>query len=74
MRIEALKEHIMHLPVNVTVLVSLRETVRLYTTHYSIMIEGNHLDTDQTEKIINHKGQFPGRARDEHEVKGYVDI
>src|SRR5437016_3762298 len=71
MRIEALKEHVMHLPINITVLVSLRETARLYTTHYSTMIEGNRLDTDQIKKVINHKGHFPGRERDEAEVKGY---
>ena len=71
MRIEALKEHIAHLPINVTVLASLRETARLYTTHYSTMIEGNRLDTAQIEEVIKHKGHFPGRERDEQEVKGY---
>jgi len=71
MRIEALKEHIVHLPINITVLASLRETARLYTTHYSTMIEGNRLNTAQIEEIIKHKGHFPGKERDEREVKGY---
>jgi len=71
MRIEALKEHITHLPINVTVLASLRETARLYTTHYSTMIEGNRLSTEQVEEVIKYKGHFPGRERDENEVKGY---
>lgn len=71
MRIEALKEHVAHLPINVTVLASLRETARLYTTHYSTMIEGNRLSTEQIEQVIKHKGHFPGRERDEKEVKGY---
>ena len=71
MRIEAVKENVIRLPLNVTVLASLRETARLYTTHYSTMIEGNRLSTEQIEEVIKHKGHFPGRERDEHEVKGY---
>ena len=71
MKIEALKEHIGNLPLNITVLTSLRETARLYSTHYSTMIEGNRLDTNQVQEVIKHKGHFPGRERDEREVKGY---
>ena len=43
-RIEAAKQKILHLLLTPTVLTSLRETARLYTTHYSTMIEGNRLD------------------------------
>lgn len=71
MRIEALRERISHLPLTPTVLASLRETARLYTTHYSTMIEGNRLKPDQIEEILKHEGHFPGRERDEQEVKGY---
>jgi Fic family protein len=71
MRIEAAKQQILHLPLTPTVLKSLRETARLYTTHYSTMIEGNRLDPDQVESVLKHQGHFPGRERDEHEVKGY---
>jgi Fic family protein len=71
MRIEAAKEKILHLPLTPTVLSSLRETARLYTTHYSTMIEGNRLVPDQVEVVLKHDGHFPGRERDEHEVKGY---
>lgn len=39
MRIEGAKKDVMYLPVTSTVLKSLRETARLYTTHYSTMIE-----------------------------------
>ena len=39
MRIEAAKEKVAMLPVNPTVLASLRETAKLHTTHYSTMIE-----------------------------------
>jgi len=70
-RIEAAKQKILHLPLTPTVLSSLRETARLYTTHYSTMIEGNRLDPDQVEEVLKHHGHFPGRERDEHEVKGY---
>src|SRR5438309_971714 len=71
MRIEAVKENIAHVPLNSIVLVSLRETARLYSTHYSTMIEGNRLSAEQIEEVIKHKGHFPGRERDENEVKGY---
>lgn len=71
MLIEGAKQKILHLPLTPTVLTSLRETARLYTTHYSTMIEGNRLDPDQIAVVLRHQGHFPGRERDEHEVKGY---
>lgn len=71
MRIEAAKEKVAMLPVNPTVLASLRETAKLYTTHYSTMIEGNQLKPEEIQKVIQLEGHFPGRERDEHEVKGY---
>lgn len=71
LRIESAKEKVTHLPLNPTVLASLRESARLYTTHYSTMIEGNRLVPDQIEAVLKHEGHFPGRERDEHEVKGY---
>lgn len=70
-RIEASKEKILHLPLTPTVLSSLRETARLCTTHYSTMIEGNRLVPGQIEAILKHEGHFPGRLREEQEVKGY---
>ncbi len=71
MRIEAAKEKVAMLPVNPTVLASLRETAKLYTTHYSTMIEGNQLKPDEVQEVIQLEGHFPGRERDEYEVKGY---
>ncbi len=71
MRIEGTKVKVLDLPLTPTVLSSLRETARLYTTHYSTMIEGNGLSPEQIEKVLKHKGHFPGKERDEHEVKGY---
>lgn len=71
LRIEAIKERISHLPLTPTVLSSLRETARLFTTHYSTMIEGNRLEPNQVETVLKHEGHFPGRERDENEVKGY---
>jgi len=35
------------------------------------MIEGNRLDPNQIELVLKHQGHFPGRERDEYEVKGY---
>lgn len=71
MRIEAAKEKVAMLPINPTVLASLRETAKLYTTHYSTMIEGNQLKPEEIQEVIQLEGHFPGRERDEHEVKGY---
>ncbi len=71
MRIEAAKQQVALLPVNPRVMASLRETAKLYTTHYSTMIEGNRLDPKQVKAVLTLKGHFPGRERDEHEVKGY---
>ena len=71
MRIESAKEKVMHLPLTPMILSSLRETARLYTTHYSTMIEGNILSPKQIKEVLKHEGHFPGRERDEHEVKGY---
>jgi Fic family protein len=71
MRIEAAKEKVVFLPMNPTVLASLRETAKLYTTHYSTMIEGNQLQPNEIKEVIQLKGHFPGRERDENEVKGY---
>lgn len=71
MRIEAARADVLHLPLTPTVLASLRETARLYTTHYSTAIEGNRLEPGQIEEVLKHEGHFPGRERDEHEVKSY---
>ncbi len=71
MRIEAAKQKVFFLPVNPTVLASLRETAKLYTTHYSTMIEGNRLSAEQIKEVITLNGHFPGRERDEREVRGY---
>jgi len=71
MRIEAIKEKVFYLPVTPMVLNTLRERARLYTTHYSTMIEGNQLELTQISKVLKHEGHFPGREREEHEVKGY---
>lgn len=71
MRIEAAKERVVLLPLNPTVLTSLREIARLLTTHYSTMIEGNQLNSTEVKQVVRLDGHFPGRERDEHEVKGY---
>jgi Fic family protein len=71
MAIEAARQAVELLPINATVIASLRETARLYSTHYSTMIEGNRLTQEQVGEVISHTGHFPGRERDEHEVLGY---
>ena len=71
MRIEAVKQTIQTLPITPRVLANLRETARLFSTHYSTMIEGNRLTQEQVVKVIGDDQHFPGRERDQDEVKGY---
>ena len=71
LKIESVNERVKALPVTATVLASLRETARLYTTHYSTMIEGNRLSMNEITHVLKYDGHFPGREREEDEVKGY---
>ncbi len=71
MRIEAAKQAVQDLPITPSVLATLRETARLFSTHYSTMIEGNRLTQEQVSKVIEERQHFPGRERDEKEVLGY---
>jgi Fic family protein len=71
MRIEAARQAVLTLPVTPRVLARLRETARLFTTHYSTMIEGNRLTQEQVAQVIGAGQHFPGRERDQDEVKGY---
>jgi Fic family protein len=71
MRIEAAREAVMHLPITGSVLAGLRESARLFSTHYSTMIEGNRLTREQVSTVVEKHQHFPGRERDEKEVLGY---
>jgi len=71
MRIEAARQAVEFLPVTPSVLATLRATARLFSTHYSTMIEGNRLTQEQVSKVIGKQQHFPGRERDEKEVLGY---
>lgn len=72
LEIERHKEAIDVMPVNSRTVASLRETARLLSTHYSTQIEGNELDVSEVEKLAHgHKGGFPGKERDEREVRNY---
>src|SRR6202795_2308147 len=71
MRIEGAKEAISHLPITPSVLETLRQSARLFSTHYSTMIEGNRLTQEQVSKVLEKQEHFPGRERDEREVLGY---
>lgn len=71
MRIEAARQSVQDLPITPSVLATLRETARLYSTHYSTMIEGNLLTQEQVAGVIGKQQHFPGRERDEKEVLGY---
>lgn len=73
LEIERIKEGIKTLPINPTLLVSLRETAKLQTIHYSTQIEGNRLTQDEVKDLITQKKVVSntGRVRDEKEIKGY---
>ena len=71
MRIEAARHAVEYLPITPSVLASLRESARLFSTHYSTMIEGNRLTQEQVTQVIEKQEHFPGRERDEKEVLGY---
>ena len=70
MSIEAARQAVMDLPVDIEMLASLRETARLVATHFSTQIEGNRLTQAQVEETLR-GARFPGRERDETEVKNY---
>jgi Fic family protein len=71
MAIEADRQLVAGLPLTARMLDSLRRTARLLSTHYSTQIEGNQLSPAQVEAVIAGEGNFPGRERDEAEVKHY---
>lgn len=71
MRIEAARQTVQDLPITPSVMASLRDTARLYSTHYSTAIEGNQLTQQQVSRVIETRQHFPGRERDEKEVLGY---
>jgi len=71
MEIEACRQAVTRLPLTVPMLDSLRRTARLLSTHFSTQIEGNKLSPSQVEEVIEGGGRFPGRERDEAEVRNY---
>lgn len=70
MSIEADRQAVQELPVDVEMLRSLRETARLLATHYSTQIEGNRLTQIQVQETLA-GARFPGRERDAAEARNY---
>jgi len=71
MAIEASRAAVDRLPITPQLIASLRASARLLSTHYSTQIEGNRLNVAEVEKVIAGQGGFPGRERDETEVRNY---
>jgi len=71
MEIEACRQAVTRLPLTVPMLDSLRRSARLLSTHFSTQIEGNKLSPSQVQEVIEGGGRFPGRERDEAEVRNY---
>jgi Fic family protein len=70
MRIEAVRRELAGLVIQPQLLVSLRETAVLTSTHFSTQIEGNRLTLPEV--AAARKGaKFPGRERDETEVRNH---
>ncbi|TWB21270.1 Fic family protein [Nitrospirillum amazonense] len=70
MSIEAARQTILALPIDIDMLASLRETARLVATHYSTQIEGNRLTQAEVHQILAGT-HIPGRERDQTEVRNY---
>jgi Fic family protein len=70
MSIETDRQAILELPIDVTLLASLRETAKLIATHYSTQIEGNRLTQAQVKEALG-GAHFPSKERDEREVRHY---
>lgn len=70
MAIQADRQAVIDLPIDVAMLASLRATARLLSTHYSTQIEGNRLTEAQVQQALS-GARFPGRERDEAEVRHY---
>ncbi|MGE0006107.1 MAG: Fic family protein [Parvibaculaceae bacterium] len=68
MQIEAVRRELEGLVIQPKLLASLRETASLASTHFSTQIEGNRLTLPEVEKA-RRGAKFPGRERDEREVK-----
>lgn len=71
MAIEADRQVVAGLPLTVPMLESLRTTARLLSTHFSTQIEGNRLTRAQVRAVVEGDRAFPGRERDEAEVRHY---
>lgn len=72
-RIELAKEAVSGLPITQNLLMSLRKSARLASTHYSTQIEGNRLTQSQVEEVVIETKHFKDRERDEKEVLGYYE-
>src|SRR5580704_12251002 len=71
MAIEAVQQVVASLPLTAPMLDSLRRSARLLSTHFSTQIEGNRLTATQVQAVVAGEGTFPGRERDEAEVRNY---
>lgn len=69
--IEVSRHEVIGLPVTAAMIISLRESARLASTHHSTAIEGNRLSPPEVAEVIRGGGRFPNREKDEFEVRNY---
>ncbi len=72
MEIEAAKVAVEHTPLPVSVEAELRQRARVRSSHYSTYIEGNRLNINEADAVIqNQKLTIKDRQRDVSEVRNY---
>ena len=70
MQIESARQAISDMPIHALLLRQLRETATLSSNHFSTQIEGNRLTLPEVREVLQ-GGKFPGRERDETEVRNH---
>ena len=69
-KIEVIKQQFENQPISPQLLLSLRESAKVATIHYSTQIEGNRLTGKEVAEALKGR-KLPQREKDEQEVKAY---
>lgn len=69
-KIEVIKQQFENQPISPQLLLSLRESAKVATIHYSTQIEGNRLTGKEVAEALNGR-KLPQREKDEQEVRAY---
>lgn len=72
-KIETSRQVVMASPLTAHMIISLRESAKIASTHHSTYIEGNRLTLDEVRELIKKQTHFPHKQKDEDEVRNYYD-